>query len=1176
MLMEDRTLEMLVERFAEACASEYSVTEDRSRQIADYVAGKTEDFPDLLEQSNYYSYRTMGALEKLSKKDDSDILFRAAAIVLRTGTESNRYYWNLRAFPIVLGKEAEPLGLSGDSKLGSQRLEAILLRLRKLIRYAGIEPVVLEIRSTLRSCGFGTKNLGGVGEVYSLLLHLALLRELDEDVAKQESKSLPELLRALLEQDEARLEQELRRLIEPMLRYSLPHKDNISALDLNASILQSRRERAIADYMSGEQGECEQPTRDQFNEAMLTIHSALFFVMNMAGGSSRLLQEPGVIGSLLLHAVRILHEVYPLEVRAYLLTLERSATRNDKALTGVVPLGEPFGLIEQLLQELNSYYVSWGVLRAAIASEPEQSMRAFELVSHPFLRLYLRKELDEMQIEMPEGTPTVEELVYELLRDKRHGAKYGLFWARYLQGEMTAEEYLQDNNNKHLFYERHQDRKRPFLFIATSFLSIDSEPYRRLAIILPKLQELAAQAFALLYKGDQFSATRMLERYGDDPEVDRDRLLGMLFRLHGQQGYTSGPMSDEEFRGLVKGYVSEAISCYKELSVDSRLLLLETVFEAREEIATDLLVEIVRQGLADSSKKAKQLAAAELGAAASHDPRLYVELYRREKKAGVRELVLHVIRKLPDSKSLYTELLSTEKSEEFRAMIQTLLDTADSSPAQAHAAIADVTDGKKLARIGWLSLDDLPDLLDVNGEALDPRIKKYVLTQAMEHTTAPNEQLLELRQYASSNSLARFAVELVQLWLSHDAPAKEKWVLYIGALFGDRSLSDLLGAQIKYWADNSRGAIAAEAVRALAYLQEPAALLAIDKIKRTVKNKQVKGAAEEALLQAAEAQGLTTEQLEDRLITSLGFDSRGVQTLSYGERSFQVKVSRDLQVVIVNEETGKTMKSLPAPGAKDDAELAAQSKSRLTQLKKDLKAMAALQSQRLEESLSKQRLWSSEEWTELFVRNMIMQQFAVGLIWGVYEGGKPTDTFRYMEDGSFNTVDEDEYELADGVMIGLVHPLELDKQTLEAWKSQLEDYEIKQPFEQLNRMIYLVGEEEQEAKEYKQLPGEDFSPTAFPKALEKYGWYKGMAQDAGTYYELYKDYGELIAELRISGTSISYYEGIEDITLESVHFYPNRHNKYHYYDPSQAIAFNRIPGRVFSETVYDIMRAAGR
>ncbi|TGU73659.1 DUF4132 domain-containing protein, partial [Mesorhizobium sp. M00.F.Ca.ET.186.01.1.1] len=148
------------------------------------------------------------------------------------------------------------------------------------------------------------------------------------------------------------------------------------------------------------------------------------------------------------------------------------------------------------------------------------------------------------------------------------------------------------------------------------------------------------------------------------------------------------------------------------------------------------------------------------------------------------------------------------------------------------------------------------------------------------------------------------------------------------------------------------------------------------------------------------------------------------------------------------------------------------------QLKKDLKSMVKLQALRLEESLSKSRYWTTEAWNRLFVENVLMQKFAIGLIWGVYEDGSLAATFRYMDDGTFNTVDEDEYELPEQAQIGLVHPLELDEETLAGWRTQLEDYEISQPFDQLNRELFLPTEEELKADEVLRLPDGAYTPTA--------------------------------------------------------------------------------------------------
>ncbi len=55
--------------------------------------------------------------------------------------------------------------------------------------------------------------------------------------------------------------------------------------------------------------------------------------------------------------------------------------------------------------------------------------------------------------------------------------------------------------------------------------------------------------------------------------------------------------------------------------------------------------------------------------------------------------------------------------------------------------------------------------------------------------------------------------------------------------------------------------------------------------------------------------------------------------------------------------------------------------------------------------------------------------------------------------------------------IGIVHPVEVSDESKEAWKEQLEDYEVNQPIEQLGRPTYGMEDGDEEQK--------------------KLGWYEG-------------------------------------------------------------------------------------
>ena len=245
-----------------------------------------------------------------------------------------------------------------------------------------------------------------------------------------------------------------------------------------------------------------------------------------------------------------------------------------------------------------------------------------------------------------------------------------------------------------------------------------------------------------------------------------------------------------------------------------------------------------------------------------------------------------------------------------------------------------------------------------------------------------------------------------------------------------------------------------------------------------------------------------------------------------------------------------------------------------------------------------------------------MHQFAIGLIWGVYQNGTLIQSFRYMEDGSFNTPEEEEYFLPENSLsengniteskkqtapenfvsengdttekeentveenkkIGLVHPVELTKEDLEAWRQQMEDYEIKQPFMQLERPVFLVDEGELTQRKFSRFSGRSINDMSLNSRLSGFGWYHGPVLDAGgfdTYYREDKEIG-LGAELHFSGTFIGCNN--EDVNIHSVRFYKigDFEPGYCVYDENsknKPCLLKDIPERYFSEIVMQVERA---
>jgi hypothetical protein len=268
---------------------------------------------------------------------------------------------------------------------------------------------------------------------------------------------------------------------------------------------------------------------------------------------------------------------------------------------------------------------------------------------------------------------------------------------------------------------------------------------------------------------------------------------------------------------------------------------------------------------------------------------------------------------------------------------------------------------------------------------------------------------------------------------------------------------------------------------------------------------------------------------------------------------------------------------MPAPGKTDDPQ-ALVAYEEFKTMKKGIKTTVSAQRSRLELALSVLRCWDVERWKALFVDNPIMHQFAMSLIWGIYQDGKLTDTFRYMEDGSFNTVDEEEYQLPENAKIGLVHPVELDEETLRGWKQQLEDYEITQSIEQLNRPVHRLPEEKAGEKALEDFGGKMLNSLSLSGKLLGMGWYRGSIVDGGGFMNFYREDPTLGigVELRFSGGFVGYDEG-EDVTVYDAVFYTGTIRRGSYiYDQipgEQILSLGRVPARYYSEIIYQLTRA---
>ena len=502
--------------------------------------------------------------------------------------------------------------------------------------------------------------------------------------------------------------------------------------------------------------------------------------------------------------------------------------------------------------------------------------------------------------------------------------------------------------------------------------------------------------------------------------------------------------------------------------------------------------------------------------------------------------------------------------------------SAGSGPAGGDALAAQILKGGKKRKVSWAFETPFSQVHKKDGSLAGEDYLAAVLVSYADMSAAGvSTEAKALAGDLDERELHRYMAELFDKWLGSGAEAKKKWVLCAASIHGGEEIVPAFKKQIQEWPQHARGAMAAEAVKALALNGSAQALLLVDQISRKFKFRQVKAAAAQALDFAAASLGISREELEDKIVPTLGFGENMERIFDYGSRQFAVYLTPALELEIQDGE-GKRLKNMPAPGKRDEEEKAAAAYEEFKQLKKQLKTVAANQKLRLEQALTSERLWKAGQWKELFVKNPVMHQFAIGLIWGIYTDGALGDTFRYMEDGSFNTVDEEEFDFPDEGMVGLVHPIELSEEALAAWKEQLADYEVTQPISQLERPMYRVAETEKGTKELTRFGGMLINGLSLSGKLLGMGWYRGSVQDAGVYSTFYREDGEIGIELEFSGSYVG--DENEEVTVYGAAFYKagTVERGSYVYDTIKAenqYALDAVPARYFSEMVLQLSQA---
>ncbi|WP_431272896.1 DUF4132 domain-containing protein [Burkholderia contaminans] len=376
-----------------------------------------------------------------------------------------------------------------------------------------------------------------------------------------------------------------------------------------------------------------------------------------------------------------------------------------------------------------------------------------------------------------------------------------------------------------------------------------------------------------------------------------------------------------------------------------------------------------------------------------------------------------------------------------------------------------------------------------------------------------------VKDACTAESLADFSWDCFNAWLDAGAPGKEGWALTALGLFGNDDTARKLTPLIRTWPGESAHARAATGLDVLASIGSDVALMLLNGIAQKVKFRALQDRAREKIEAIAEARGLSSEELEDRLAPDLGLDAQGTMLLDFGPRAFRVGFDETLKPYVretgADGAAGARLADLPKPKKTDDPVKGKDAVERFKLLKKDARTIASQQLARLEVAMCSRRRWTPEVFRTFLAEHPLVRHLVQRLVWGVYEvddggnfGGTLKACFRVAEDGTAATADDDAFTLPDGVTIriGVPHALEIAPADAAAFGQVFADYELLQPFAQLGRDVYRLTDDERNGRLLERWKGVKV-PTGRVLGLVNKGWRRGQVEDAGCIWYFTKPLG---------------------------------------------------------------------
>lgn len=236
----------------------------------------------------------------------------------------------------------------------------------------------------------------------------------------------------------------------------------------------------------------------------------------------------------------------------------------------------------------------------------------------------------------------------------------------------------------------------------------------------------------------------------------------------------------------------------------------------------------------------------------------------------------------------------------------------------------------------------------------------------------------------------------------------------------------------------------------------------LSRLKLKIKQNSTRSLIEKYLNTASETMGISTSEIEEISIPEFGL-KLGKRIINFDDYRFVIEIE-DIGKITANwiKPDGRIQKSVPS-FVKDSATHFAKlkkAKATIAQIKKYLIA----QRDRIDRIYLDNRIWNFEDLEKNYINHGLVSFVARKLLWEIKDDDQWVAVYLY--DDGWKSIIDSKVEILPKSQCRLWHPCNATTEHVMEWRNKLENLEVKQPFKQAYREVYLLTDAEINTRSY--------------------------------------------------------------------------------------------------------------